>query len=88
MYFQAIQDLSAWGYSSEKLDLYCINGAISFCIKFGPDEAEEKIPYFMNKFRQCKAFPENLTLKRKVLFVLLKYVPQLFDFICALLGKR
>ena len=35
-----------------------------------------------------KHIPEDFTWKRKVLFVLLKYCPPLFELVCELWGKR
>ena len=87
MRLRMLQDLSAWGYPTEKLDLYYISYAISYCILFGAAEAETKNPVFMNSFRRCKTIPTEFTWKRRSLFILLKRSPFLFDVVCNLWRK-
>ena len=87
MHLQMLQDYSAWGYPTEKLDLYYISYTISYCKMFGAAEAESKIPEFLNRFRQCKTIPTEFTWKRKFLFLLLNYYPFLFDVVCDLWRK-
>lgn len=87
MRLRMLQDLSAWGYPTEKLDLYYISYAISYCKMFGTAEAESKIPEFLNRFRQCETIPTEFTWKRKFLFILLNYSPFLFDVVCDLWRK-
>lgn len=88
MHAQVLRDLAAWGFPPEKLDLYCLGCAMSFCIKFGRGEAEGDISFLVNRLLQYKTIPARFSWKRKVLFVLLKYFPPLFDLICGLWGKR
>ena len=84
---QQIQDLFEWGYSPEKLELHCLNVGMAYCIMFG---LEEKQIYsgFVKTVQQCNEIPRGFTRKRKVLFVLLKYCPPIFNLVCNLWGKR
>ena len=88
MYLQMLQDLAARGYSPEKLDLYSIRYTLSYCIRFGTGRADVNIPLFMERFRKCIMIPAELTWKQKILCVLLKRYPPLFDFVCIMWGTR
>lgn len=83
---QQFQNLSEWGYSPKKLELYRLNRALLYCIKFGL--SKEKIcPDFVKPLQQCNEIPRGFTWKRKILFVLLKHCPSLFGLVCNLWGK-
>ncbi len=87
MYLQRLADLSAWGYSAEKLEQYRLGCVMTYCIKFGWEE-DRNDAHFIQWLRQCKEIPHCFTWKRKLLFVLLKFWPPLFNLVCTLWKKR
>ena len=87
MLSQQFQDLSVWGYSSEKLERYRLDSAMSYCICAGLDKDQDCLG-FVNLLKQCNKVPEHFTGKRKILYLLLKYCPSAFDLVCNLWGYR
>ena len=88
MHMQQYQDLVSWGYPEGKLEPLLYNIALVYCIRNKPD-ADNADDIFCRKILQsAKAIPESFSWKRKVLFILLKYCPPLFELICKMWGKR
>lgn len=88
MYMQQYCDLAAWGYPEEKLETLLLNFAIMYCIRKRRDVSDPEYMSWADTLRSCKCFPESFTWKQKVLLVLFKYCPILFEWICILYGKK
>ncbi len=81
-------DFAEWGYPSEKKNYLLQNIALSYCIKKMADMEDSNYAFCRKTLRDVKGIPRYFTWKRKVLIVLLKYCPPLFDLVCNLWGKR
>ena len=88
LFMQQYYDLKAWGYPLDKLDELLKNIAIDYCIKKKPDISDERYVFCSNVLLESKHIPLDFTHARKVLFVMFKYCPFLFEKICNLAGKR
>lgn len=88
MFMQLYRDLSDWDYPADKLELLLNNISLTYCIRKEPNADDADYAYFRNVLQSAKQIPEGFTWKRKVLFVLLKYCPTLFDLVCEVCGKR
>ena len=88
MCMQQYRDLERWGYSAEELDIFIKNVALTYCIQKKPDADDSNYAFCRKVLKSSKQIPEGFTWKRKVLFVLLKYCPPLFELVCELWGKR
>lgn len=88
MFMQQYHDLAAWGYPQDKLELRLQNIALSYCIKKKEDMADPDYAFCRKTLRGVKGILGNFTWRRKILFVLLKYCPPVFDLVCNLWGKR
>lgn len=88
MSMQRYHDLVAWGYPSDKLECLLTNFVLNFCMrtKSGADDAD--YIFCRKTLLSVKRLPEGFTWRRKIMFVLFKYCPPLFDLICMLWGKR
>lgn len=86
---QQYRDLVAWqGHTWENLELYLQEMAMVYCINKKRDLSDPNYMFCMQTLRSCKKVPTRLTNKRKILFLLLKYAPALFELTCTLLGKK
>ena len=81
-------DLSSWGFAADELDIFLKKVALSYCIHKKPDADDATYAFCQNALQSAKQIPEDFTWKRKVLFVLLKYCPLLFELVCTLWGKK
>ena len=88
MSLQQYRDLAAWGYPADKLEFLLHNIALTYCIRKKPNADDVNYVFCRNTLQSSKRIPEGFTWRRKVLFVLLKYCPPLFDLLCNLWGKR
>ena len=88
LFMQQYDDLKEWGYPSDKLDELLKNIAIDYCIKKKLDISDERYVFCSNVLLKSKSIPVDFTLARKVLFVMFKYCPFLFEKVCDLAGKR
>lgn len=88
MYMQMYRDLSAWGYPEDKLNFLLYNTALTYCIWKKPDADDSNYAFYRKVLQSAKQIPEGFTWKRKVLFVLLKYCPPLFELICVIFNKK
>ena len=86
---QRIQDLAAWKfYSSNQIDLELIKLSLTYCIIKKRDDED---PYHVSSVQtllHTNTIPKSFTWKHKVLLVIFKYYPKLFEFICNIYGKR
>lgn len=88
MSMRLYRDLSAWGYPKDKLELLLSNISLTYCIQKKPDADDANYAFCRKVLQSAKQIPERFTWKRKVLFVLLKYCPPLFELVCTLYGKK
>lgn len=88
MDMQQYQDLKAWGYPPDKLEFLFYTIALGYCIKKKNNLLDTRYAFFTNELRSCKEIPSGFTWKRKFMFVLMKYCPDLFELACRLLGRK
>lgn len=88
MHMQQYRDLAVWGYPEDKLKCLLNNVAITYCMWQKPDANDVNYMFCRKTLQSAKHIPEDFTWKRKVLFVLLKYCPPLFELVCTLYGKK
>lgn len=88
MNMQLYRDLVVWGYPVEKLDHLLNNLALIYCMRKKPDSDDANYAFCRKTLESVKQIPESFTWKRKVLFVLLKYCPPMFELLCEMWGKR
>lgn len=87
MTLQQYHDLAAWGYPSDKLESLLLSRALAYCIRKYPDLTDPRYA-FCSKTLKSKSIPKNISLKSKVLILLFKYCPSLFESLCALGNKK
>lgn len=88
MCMQQYRDLAAWGYPADELDIFLKNVALTYCIQKKPDADDANYAFCRKTLQSAKQIPKDFTWKRKVLLVLLKYFPPLFELVCEMWGKR
>ena len=88
MSLEQYRDLSAWGYPRDELDLRLYNIALNYCIQKKADPNDASYISCREILQSAETVPKGFTWKRKVLFVLLKYWPSLFNLACILYNKR
>ncbi len=88
MAMRRYRDLAAWGYPEEKLAFLKKNYALSYCIRAKREKEDTNYILCLEELQSVKRIPSEFTWKRKVLFLLLKYCPPVFDLVCNLWGKR
>lgn len=88
MAMQRYHDLAAWGYPEDSLELLLQNNALTYCMRKKEDFEDAKYIFCRKTLQSAKGIPAKFIWKRKILFVLLKYCPPLFDLICVLWGKH
>ena len=88
MFMQQYHDLAAWGYPEDKLERLLQNIALTYCIRRKADRQDDNYVFCFKTIQATHHIPENFAWKRKILFVLLKYYPPVFDLVCNLWGKR
>ena len=86
---QQYYDLSDWGYPADKLDTFLQNVALSYCIKKKRDWLNRDYVFCAEVLKNCyHTPPEGFNKKRKLLFLLFRYCPAIFDVLCFLWGKK
>ncbi len=88
MYMQQYHDLAVWGYSKDNLERLLQNIALTYCIRRKADWQDADYVFCLRTLQAVHHVPEHFTWKRKILFILLKYCPPVFDLVCNLWGKR
>ena len=86
--WQQCKELYAWGYKSEKLDLYKMNVALAYCIGKSMDLTDLCYCMAAQYLQQTVRIPKKLTRKRKLLVKLFKFSPKMFSFVCKIWGKQ
>lgn len=88
MAMQRYRDLASWGYPSDLLKPLLQNNALTYCIRKKADLGDAKYLFCLKILQSEKSSLKNFSRDRKILFMLLKYFPSLFDLICVKWGKR
>lgn len=88
MFRKQYHDLAAWGYPKDKLAILKNNFALSYCIMMKRDRGDSNSVFCLKTLQVINGIPSAFTWERKILFLLLKYCPPVFDLICNLWGKR
>ena len=81
-------DLADSGIPPEKVNFLLQDIALTYCINKKVDMKDSKYVLCRKTLQDVKGIPKNFTWRRKILFVLLKYCPPVFDLVCNLWGKR
>ena len=89
MAMQQYHDLVEWGgFSDEELDLILIKFCMEYCIRKKRDISCPEYMFCANMLCSCNKIPDFLSPKRKLLFVLFRRCPFLFEIICKLWNKK
>lgn len=89
MHLQQLKDFTSWNlYSPQEIDLQRQQIALTYCIRQKSDNSDPYYVLFSQTLLHTKTIPEIFTWKRKILFVLFKHCPKLFDFVCTVFGKK
>lgn len=88
MSMQQYHDLVAWGCPEDKQKLLLHNIALAYCIRKKSDVDDTNYVFCRKILQSAERVPKGFTWKRKVLFVLLKYCPPLFELVCIIFGKK
>ncbi|WP_369076020.1 glycosyltransferase family 2 protein [Succiniclasticum sp.] len=88
MSMQQYRDLLAWGYPEDKRELLLHNIALAYCIRKKSDVDDTNYVFCRKILQSAEQILKGFTRKRKVLFVLLKYCPPLFELVCIIFGKK
>lgn len=88
MSMQRYRGLAAYGYPADKLRNLLNEAALKYCIYKKADWEDPDYVFYLNTLLSENKVPQSLTRHQKVLFLLLKYCPPLFDAVCVLWGKR
>lgn len=88
MFMQQYNELVAYGFPVEKLDKSLQYLAMSYCIKKKRDFSDPYYSFLSRYLLSIEKFPKGFTLKRKMLLLLFKYCPTLFELICTLSGRK
>ena len=80
--------LAELGYPKEHLERLLQNIALTYCIRRKADRQDADYVFCLKTLQSASHIPEHFTWKRKILFVLLKYCPTVFDLVCNVWGRR
>ena len=88
LYLQQYRDLAAWGYPAEKLDELLKNIALTYCVRKRNDASDPDYKAYAELLRSSKQIPAGFTWERKILYVLFRNCPPLFEWVCNKWGKK
>ena len=89
MRLQRYHDLAAWGYySSEEKERVLCNLAMDYCIQKKPDTTDPYYVFCADVMQSTKCNVSQFTWKQNVLLLLFTYCPTLFEWVCAMYGKK
>lgn len=88
MCLQHCEDLTCWGYSSERLQQQYIDIALNYCMQAIPDSKDICYLRAAKILKNSNTIPAGLTTKRKLLLNLFKLTPHLFHTICKLFNRQ
>ena len=83
-----LNGLRDFGYPVEKQDSAMQNRSMGYCIKMGEDDEDEYSVHAQNWLDGIEGIPRIFTWKRKVLLVVYRFSPRLFDLICIVFRRR
>ena len=88
MQLQQYRDLVAYGFPVDKLESVLLNLAVSYCMMAKPNFTDNQYAFFADVLQRCQFRQSELKWKRKILVLLYKYIPVLFELICVLSGRK
>ena len=89
LYTQQYRDLVAWGkYPPEKLDWLLKHIALIYCVRKRKTDSDPDYEFCADLLRSDKTFFKSEPWQRKVLLLLLKYYPSMFEWVCTVWGKK
>lgn len=88
MGLQQYNDLSSWGYPKEKLEKILFKLAMTYCILTKPNPSDPHYIMFADVLQHCKLSLPDVPWKRRIMLLLFKYVPELFEMVCTLYGRK
>lgn len=87
--YQRLQDLIRWKmYPPKIIDFEFKNLALTYCIWKKKDLSDPYYLFSSQTLRNTKTILKGFTWKRKILIILFKHCPPLFNLICIVCGKR
>ena len=81
-------DLSKWGFRSSQHEMFKINLALFYCVATPINFSD---PYYVisaNVIRSVKKSSQAFTWKQRILILLFKFSPKLFNLLCLLWNKH
>ncbi len=84
---QRYRDLVAWGYDSESLDYRFKTFALWYCIRKKKDASDPKYVFLAEGLRSGR-IPEKFARRQKILTILFRYFPLLFELLCSIRGTK
>ena len=88
IYWQMCNNLSVWGFCSEKFKLFRKERALDYCMKTSLDFYDPCYVFFADILLNMENVPECFTWKRKLLVKIFRMSPRLFDLMCSLWNKH
>lgn len=80
--------LAVYGYPVEKQDAAKRNSSMGYCIIMGEDDEDGYSIEAQNDLKNIKGIPNFFTWKRKLLLIVYRISPRLFDLICIVFRRR
>lgn len=87
MYMLQCKDLWNKGCTSEQFIMFLNDLGMKYCIKTKKNYSDPDYSFLAHVLRKNKTVPKSFSWKRKILFVLFKYCPPLFEIICSLFAR-
>ncbi len=88
MFMQRYRDMAEWGYPADKVELKMQNKALAYCILKRREASDPVYERCLRLLQSSKSVPGVFSWKRKILFLILKYSPSLFEIVCTTFGKK
>ena len=87
MYMLQCKDLWNKGCASEQFIMFLNDLGMKYCIRNKKNYSDPDYSFLAHVLQKNKTVPKGLPWKRKILFVLFKYCPPLFEIICSLFAR-
>ena len=81
-------DLLDYGIELDKLSCQLIDDCLFYCIAVKGDVDDKNYAFCVDTLSKYKMPPKKLSLKRKLLLLLFNYLPNIFDLVCTMSGRR
>lgn len=88
MYMLQCKDLWNKGCASEQFILFLNNLGMSYCIRTINNYSNPDYAFLAHVLRQNTIIPNEFSWKRKILFLLFKYCPLVFEIVCNLFARK